>query len=77
MKYDGVHGGIAAGRVCWQVRNSSRCEINLIDSKASSCHECAFYLRVQHEEAGKTVHRFASEVEEQAEKAPVTEPASS
>ena len=77
MKHDGVHGGIAAGRVCWQVRNSSRCKINLIDSEASACHECAFYLRVQHEEAGKTVHQFASAIDAPAGETPSTEPVSS
>jgi hypothetical protein len=60
MKYDGVHGGRAAGRICWKIRNSSSCEINLTDSQPSSCHDCSFYRRVQHEEADKSVHQFAS-----------------
>jgi hypothetical protein len=51
MKYDGVNGGVGAGRACWIVmahqkqQGAAICRNNRI-----SCLRCEFYLRVQGEE---------------------------
>lgn len=60
MKYDGVHNGRAAGRICWMVKNSSGGRINLTAKECSSCHTCAFYRRVVYEEAENARCRLAS-----------------
>jgi hypothetical protein len=47
--FDGNNGGIAGGRSCWMVRESSRL-MRLQVCSGNSCHACEFYRRVRHEE---------------------------
>lgn len=49
MKYDGINGGVAAGRACWMVLNSI-CRLERKSQNRVSCHDCAFYKRVIFEE---------------------------
>ncbi|HUV30299.1 MAG TPA: hypothetical protein VMY05_04300 [Acidobacteriota bacterium] len=60
MKYDGIHDGKAAGRICWVVRNSSGNRAQSTDLSCPNCHACAFYRRVLYEEADNITCRFAS-----------------
>jgi hypothetical protein len=48
-KYDGLNGGRAAGRICWQVCQSEGPDRRLGDlapSTPPSCRKCAFYKRL-------------------------------
>lgn len=60
MQYDGVNDGIAAGRVCWVVRNSGNRLACPGIGLRSSCHQCEFYRRVMHEEEELARFRFCS-----------------
>ena len=55
LECDGLNDGQAGGRVCWMIR---RCPVTGIafpnDERMSDCHNCTFYRRVAHEEAGET-----------------------
>ena len=59
MKFDGMNGGVAAGRACWMVPNSA-CRLNTCRRKVLSCHSCEFYKRVVHEEADNVSFKYHS-----------------
>lgn len=60
MRYDGLNGGKAGGRVCWMVSDGvARREPNWL-GRHRCCHTCDFYRRVLFEEDEDTVHRFES-----------------
>ena len=59
MKYDGLNGGVGAGRACWMVENSV-CRLNAVPAGGNPCLECEFYNRVLYEEDDQAVFRFAS-----------------
>ena len=56
MKFDGVNGGLAAGRSCWAV--TERSDHSLNGSPDTRCHRCEFYRRVLFEEEQNTAHAF-------------------
>ena len=60
MKLDGQNGGVAAGRACWLVTNSSCTPIDAGSCLVRNCHECEFYRRVMNEEQGKAQGAFHS-----------------
>ena len=68
MKHDGTNGGIAAGRVCWQVCDSAYRKDPTVSGRKKSCYDCQFYKRVVYEEEEKTCFRFTSGVNRTAEK---------
>ncbi len=53
-KYDGVHGGKNAGRVCWVVAGTlCKGEIQgTFAQKINNCQKCDFHLQVLSDEAG-------------------------
>ncbi|MDD5427437.1 MAG: hypothetical protein PHN52_13250 [candidate division Zixibacteria bacterium] len=60
MKQDGTNGGIAAGRVCWQVCDSAYRNDPAVFSRKKACYNCEFYRRVLYEEEEKTCYKFTS-----------------
>ena len=60
MKHDGTNGGIAAGRVCWQVCDSAYRKDTTVSGQKEACYNCQFYKRVVHEEEENTCFRFTS-----------------
>ncbi len=51
-KFDGIHGGINAGRACWVVAGTF-CGGGVqgaFAAKYRSCEKCDFYIRVKQEE---------------------------
>ena len=61
MQCDGMNEGIAAGRVCWTLKNSGNRLAECGHGMGHPCHTCEFYRRVVHEEADRAQFRFASE----------------
>ena len=60
MKYDGLNGGIGAGRACWMVPDSF-CRLNQSGrARPSQCHNCEFYKRVVYEEDEQIRFRFST-----------------
>jgi len=50
MKYDGVNGGVGAGRACWTVTASELKNGSVVCRRSGRlCINCEFYLRVQRE----------------------------
>lgn len=49
LKYDGINGGVAAGRFCWIVAENEGCPASGC-RRAGRCHQCDFYRRVAFEE---------------------------
>ncbi|MBU8933048.1 MAG: hypothetical protein KOO62_03480 [candidate division Zixibacteria bacterium] len=59
MKYDGLNGGIGAGRACWMVPDSI-CRLNqTAGGRPCQCHSCEFYQRVVYEEDKQVRFRFS------------------
>lgn len=59
MKYDGINGGVAAGRSCWMVLGST-CRLERKSQNLMSCYNCAFYKRVVFEEEENISFKFSS-----------------
>lgn len=61
-KLDGLNEGRAGGRACWKVPQASmRCE-RTASGLGKPCHQCAFYLRVQYEQAEPEVATSITEI---------------
>lgn len=59
MKYDGVNGGLGAGRACWVVMNKSAGKGPFIcRNNRQSCYDCGFYKRVRSEENSRVPAQF-------------------
>lgn len=48
MKYDGLNGGVGAGRVCW-LASKSKCHLKS-STVQKNCRNCSFYKRVMFEQ---------------------------
>ena len=60
MKFDGLNGGIGAGRACWMIPDSM-CQLNQASQgHRCQCHSCEFYRRVVFEENEKVRFRFST-----------------
>jgi len=53
MKYDGLNGGVGAGRACW-LTHRNNCVMNKT-KQLSCCYDCSFYKRVMFEEEDQAV----------------------
>jgi len=61
LRFDGLNGGIAAGRACWMMTGDKLpCQAGT-GGRPVPCHACDFYRRVLFEEQGRAQFRFAVE----------------
>ncbi len=49
MKHDGTNGGLAAGRICWELSKSTPPSLTACVGHGATCQQCAFYKRVHFE----------------------------
>ena len=60
MKFDGLNGGVGAGRACWMVPHRAVAAESRIGTCSRRCYTCEFYKRVVFEQEEKTRFKFTS-----------------
>jgi hypothetical protein len=60
MKYDGLNGGLGAGRSCWMVPHSLCASRNASGTGSHRCYTCEFYKRVVFEQEENTCFKYTS-----------------
>lgn len=60
MKFDGLNGGVGAGRACWMVPHAAAVAEGRSVACARRCYTCEFYKRVVFEQEEDTRFKYTS-----------------
>ncbi|MEW6412419.1 MAG: two-CW domain-containing protein [Candidatus Zixiibacteriota bacterium] len=60
LKYDGLNGGIGAGRACWMVPHGLCSSASGSSVCSRRCYTCEFYKRVVFEQEESTCFKYTS-----------------
>ena len=60
MKFDGLNGGLGAGRACWMVPHGADAAERRIAACSCRCYTCEFYKSVVFEQEENTRFKFTS-----------------